>query len=64
MIKDILSDILLASKESPANLYERLIKERLQLALKSYYSDLTSKFNTYLDEADKNLIRTVKKLNK
>ena len=64
MIKDILNDILLASKESPANLYERLIKERLQLALKSYYSDLTSKFNTYLDEADKNLIRTVKKLNK
>ena len=64
MIKDILSDILLASKESPANLYERLIKERLQLALKSYYSDLTSKFNAYLDEADKNLIRTVKKLNK
>ena len=64
MIKDILNDILLASKGSPANLYERLIKERLQLALKSYYSDLTSKFNTYLDEADKNLIRTVKKLNK
>ena len=64
MIKDVLIDILLASKESPANLYERLIKERLQLALKSYYSDLTSKFNTYLDEADKNLIRTVKKLNK
>ena len=64
MIKDILNDILLASKESPANLYERLIKERLQLALKSYYSDLTLKFNTYLDEADKNLIRTVKKLNK
>ena len=64
MIKDILNDILLASKESSANLYERLIKERLQLALKSYYSDLTSKFNTYLDEADKNLIRTVKKLNK
>ena len=64
MIKDILNGILLASKESPANLYERLIKERLQLALKSYYSDLTSKFNTYLDEADKNLIRTVKKLNK
>lgn len=64
MIKDILNDILLASKESPTNLYERLIKERLQLALKSYYSDLTSKFNTYLDEADKNLIRTVKKLNK
>ena len=43
----ILDDIKNCAKESPQTLFARLVNERLDMAIKSYYSDLTYNFSMY-----------------
>lgn len=51
MIVDIINEIKEFSKEPKEKLFERLIQERLQLAVESYYSDLNSKFDYYYNKS-------------
>lgn len=62
MIKDIISDIKVAAKENKHDLFTRLIDERLQLALKTYYKDLNSKFEQYTNYIETNTLLAAKKL--
>lgn len=61
-IVDIINEIKNASIENPQSLFARLIQERLQLALKSYYTDLINKSNTFENQAETNTIRVMRKL--
>lgn len=62
MIEDCINDIKVARKESPSKLFARLVNDRLQLALKSYYSDLTNKFGIFESQSEKNASKVMKKL--
>lgn len=62
MIIDCINDIKKASNENSQELFARLINDRLQLALKSYYDDLSSKFNMFENQAETNSTRVLKKL--
>lgn len=47
MIIHIIKELFEMRGISPNKLFEKLISERLDLALKSYYSDLIYKFDSY-----------------
>ena len=63
MLETILNDIKEASKETPSQLYIRLIRERLDVALVSYYHDITLKTNYYENITEsKDILKVVKKV--
>ena len=51
MIASIIEEIKECLKEPKDALFERLIQERLHLAIESYYSDLNSKFDYYYSKS-------------
>lgn len=62
MINDCINEIKQAAKQNPNELFSMLVKSRLQLALKSYYADLSNKFNTLENQALDNSAKVFKKL--
>lgn len=61
MILRIIEDIKNSYKETPQQLYSRLIKERLELALKSYYHDIDLKAS-YVINSGKDSLSIMKKV--
>lgn len=61
MILHIIKDLSEMRGISPNSLFKKLISERLDVALKSYYSDLIYKFDSYnVDEiSTKKLVKDV-----
>ena len=63
MITTIIEDIKEALKETPSQLYIRLIRERLDLALVSYYHDISLSSNYYENLSEKkDILKVVKKV--
>ena len=63
MITTIIEDIKDALKETPSQLYIRLIRERLDLALVSYYHDISLSSNYYENLSEKkDILKVVKKV--
>lgn len=62
MLIDIINDLKNLPKEKPNQLLERLITERLQLALNIYYNDLNKKFTVYDNFIETNVIKAAKTL--
>ena len=62
IVLNSINEIKTAAKENPRELFARLVQERLQLALKSYYADLTSKSDTLENRAESNTLDIMKKL--
>ena len=63
-VSKIIQDIKTESKINNKKLFVSKINERLDLALKSYYADLSYKINTYENAAIVNNLKVAKKLNK
>ena len=63
MIENIIEDLVKASHDTPFQLYMRLIGERLDKSLSSYYHDLTLQSN-YVENvaAEKDILKVVKKV--
>lgn len=62
MLVDLIKELESLKVESPTKLFERLVSERLDMALKSYYSDLSSKYDYYARMIENDEIRTIKRL--
>ena len=62
MIINCIADIKKAMKEQPNALYMRLINERLDQALKSYYADLSHKFDSLENKATTNAAKVLKRI--
>lgn len=63
MISDILNDIKETNRETPSQLFIRLIKERLDQALISYYHDISSMVDYYENLSEsKNILKVVRKV--
>lgn len=61
-VESIINDIREASKESPKDLYSRLISERLQLAVKTYYKDLSYRLIDIDSKLETNVIKVAKQV--
>lgn len=62
VINNCIKEIKEAMKENPQELYKRRVEERLNLALKNYYADLSSKMDSIELYAENNPDKVMKKL--
>lgn len=64
MIVALIKELKNRLSENKKDLYARLVKERLDLALKAYYTDLITNFDSYNTAIDNtnNILKITKKL--
>ena len=62
MLQDIIDEIKMTKRERPSELLERLIKERLQLAVINYYADLSRKLESYTPAIEYDVVCVARRL--